>query len=177
MVFFSKGFFLNGTNRTDLHTIWDVEIINTRINRHFQSNINLYYEYLKSLMLNQSLLVNETYNDYKNWIEESVDYVCKQVYIDDNNIKLNVSLNFTLGEIYFNRNWPLIDQRLAQGGRRLASLLNHLVEHRSTTKLSPHIIALIMVIWIEFIIGILAIIGVYLIKRQNQTENDVLISE
>jgi len=128
-------------------------------------------------MLNQSLLTNETYNDYKKWIDESIDYVCKQVYLDDNNIKLNVSLNFTLGEIYFNRNWPLIDQRLAQGGRRLASLLNRLVEHRSTTKLSPHIIAFILVIWIEFIIGILAIISVYLFKRQNKTEHNVLISE
>jgi hypothetical protein len=128
-------------------------------------------------MLNQSLVINETYNNYKIWIDESIDYVCKQVYLDDNNIKLNISLNFTLGENYFNRNWPLIDQRLAQGGRRLASLLNRLVEHRSSMKLSPHIIALIIVLCIEFVIGILVVIGIYLFKRQNKTKNDVLISE
>jgi hypothetical protein len=49
---------------------------------------------------------------------------------NDNNIKLNVSLNFALGENYFNRTWPIIDQRLAQGGHRLAVLLNRLVDHQ-----------------------------------------------
>ncbi|CAF5008408.1 unnamed protein product, partial [Rotaria sp. Silwood1] len=108
----TTGFFFDGIHTTDLHEIWDRGIINIHINRHFQSDINLYYQYLKSLMFNQSLLVNETYNDYKKWIDESVDYVCKQVYFDDNNDKLDVSRNFILGEKYFNRNWPLIDQRL-----------------------------------------------------------------
>ncbi|CAF3805718.1 unnamed protein product, partial [Rotaria sp. Silwood1] len=75
----TTGFFFNEVNLTNLHIIWDVEIINIHINRHFQSDVNLYYQYLKSLMFNQSLLVNETYNDYKKWIDESVDYVCKQV--------------------------------------------------------------------------------------------------
>ncbi|CAF5134207.1 unnamed protein product, partial [Rotaria sp. Silwood1] len=64
------GFFFDGIHTTDLHEIWDSGIINIHINRHFQSDTNLYYQYLKSLMLNQSLLVNETYNDYKKWIDE-----------------------------------------------------------------------------------------------------------
>jgi len=167
-----KGVFLNGTNQTNLHTIWDVEIINVRINRHFQSDVNLYYEYLKTLMFNDSLIPN----DYKTWIEESIGYVCNQVYLDDNNMKLNVSVNFTLGENYFNRNWPLIDQRLVQAGHRLALLLNQLVEHRSSTKLSPAIQALIIVLCIEFIIGILVVIGVYFYKRHN-IKTDILICE
>jgi hypothetical protein len=124
-------------------------------------------------MFNDSLIPN----DYKTWIEESIGYVCNQVYLDDNNIKLNVSLNFTLGENYFNRNWPLIDQRLAQAGHRLALLLNQLVEHRSSTKLSPAIQALIIVLCIEFIIGVLVVIGVYLYKRHNNIKTDILISE
>ena len=97
------GFFFDEKNLTNLHTIWDVEIINKRIERYFQSDVNLYYEYLKLLMINQSAFINETYNDYKVWIDESVGYVCQQVYLDDNDIKLNVSINFTLGENYFNR--------------------------------------------------------------------------
>jgi hypothetical protein len=167
-----KGYFLNGTNLTNLHTIWDVEIINARIDRHFQSNVNLYYNYLKSLMI-----INGTSNDYKSWINESINYVCGQVYLDDNNIKLNVSLNFTLGENYFNRNWPIIDQRLAQGGHRLAVLLNRLVEHRSSMKLSPQIQAFIIVFCIEFVIGILAGISFILFRKKYKTNNDVLISE
>ncbi|CAF5153751.1 unnamed protein product, partial [Rotaria sp. Silwood1] len=58
------GFFFNWANITELHKMWDIEIINIHLQRHFQSDINLYYQYLKSLMLNQSLLVNEIYNDY-----------------------------------------------------------------------------------------------------------------
>ncbi|CAF4366022.1 unnamed protein product, partial [Rotaria sordida] len=131
------GFFINKTNPIDLHHIWDVEIINIHINRHFQSDVNLYYEYLKSLMFNKFLLTNETYNDYKKWIDESVSYVCKQVYLDDNNIKPDISRNFVLGEKYFNRNWPLIDQRLLQAGCRLALLLNQLSKNRSSKKFLP----------------------------------------
>ncbi|CAF0977650.1 unnamed protein product [Adineta steineri] len=171
-----KGLFLNGTNETNLHTIWDVEIITNHINQHFQSDINLYYNYLESLMLNQSLNINETYDNYKLWIDESVNYVCKQVYFDDNNIKINGSLNFTLGYDYFNRNWPLVDQRLAQGGRRLGSLLNQLAKSRSSTKLPPDVQALIIVLCIEFIIGIIAVIGVYRYKRPINPETQPLLS-
>lgn len=172
-----KGFFLNQSNRTDLHTIWDTTIIDTRINLYFQSDVNLYYEYLKSLMSIKPSINNETYNDYKLWINESINYVCKQVYFDDNFLKLNSSLNFTLGEIYFNRNWPIIDQRLVQGGRRLAALLNQLVEHRSTTKLAPDITALIITLSIEFIIGIFVIIGVYWYRNQHRSGYEVLPSD
>ena len=128
-------------------------------------------------MFNQSLLINETDNDFKKWIEESVNYVCKQVYFDENNRKMNVSFNFTLGEEYFNRNWPLIDQRLAQAGRRLGSLLNQLTNHRSSTKLSPGIQALIITLCIESVIVILAVIAVYFYKRQKNGERTVLMSE
>jgi hypothetical protein len=133
--------------------------------------VNLYYDYLKSLVM------NETSNDYKSWIDESIKYVCEQIYLDDNNIKLNVSLNFTLGENYFNRNWPIVDQRLSQGGHRLAILLNRLVEHRSSLKLSPHIQALIVVLCIEFVIGILAGIFFFVFRKHYiGRNNDVLIS-
>ena len=128
-------------------------------------------------MLNYSSGINETHNDYKTWIDESINYVCKQVYLDDNDNKLNVSLNFTLGENYFNRNWPTIDQRLAQAGRRLAVLLDRLAENRSSTKLSPDVQALIIVICIEVVIGILAVLGVYMFKRQNYGKIEVLINE
>jgi hypothetical protein len=128
-------------------------------------------------MINQSSIVNETYDDYQIWIKESINYVCQQVYLDEDNIKLNVSRNFTLGENYFNRNWPVIDQRLAQAGRRLASLLNQLDKKRSTTKFSPAIQALITFACIQLGISILAGISVYLYKRQNKRQYEILVSE
>lgn len=170
-----KGYFLNGTNLTNLHSIWDVEIIGTRIDRYFQSNVNLYYDYLKNLM--NTLVINETYNDYQSWITEDIGYVCGQIYLDDNLNRLNVSVNFTLGENYFLRNWPVVDQRLAQGGRRLANLLNHLVEHRSSMKLPPHIQALIIVGCIELLVVILAALGFFFTRKQWMTKNEMLITE
>ncbi|CAF4082003.1 unnamed protein product, partial [Rotaria sordida] len=99
------------------------------------------------------------------------------VYLDDNNIKLDISRNFVLGEQYFNRNWPLIDQRLVQAGRRLASLLNQLSKNRSSKKLSSEIQTLIIILCIGLAIGIFATLGVYLYKRKKNREYDVLTSE
>ena len=174
---FRVGFFLNGTVLTNLHTIWDVEIINTRIERHFQSNVNLYYDYLRTLMLNQSSMVNETYNDYQAWIEESVKYVCQQVYLDDNGNRLNVASTFHLGEAYFNRNWPVVDQRLAQAGRRLAALLDRLAEGRPATKLPQDVQALIVMLCIALVIIITAGVGMFLYYRQNPAKVDLLLPE
>ncbi|CAF0816595.1 unnamed protein product [Adineta ricciae] len=172
-----KGFFLNGKNLTNLHTIWDVEIIVNRIQRHFQSDVNLYYNHLLALMLNQSAMINETYNNYEEWVKESVDYVCKQVYLNDNGTRLNVSLNFTLGEEYFNRNWPTVDQRLTQAGWRLATLLNHLAEQRSSTKLPPDMQALIIMACIAIGIFILATIGFYQYKPPEIPDRSPLLAE
>ncbi|CAF4103175.1 unnamed protein product, partial [Rotaria sp. Silwood1] len=129
------------------------------------------------LMFNQSLLVNETYNDYKKWIDESVDYVCKQVYFDDNNDKLDVSRNFILGEKYFNRNWPLIDQRLTQAGRRLASLLNQLDKNQSSKKLPSNILTHIIVLCIVLSLGIIVSLSVYLYRRHRKGQYDAMTSE
>lgn len=128
-------------------------------------------------MINQSLLINETYNDYKVWIDESVGYVCQQVYFDDNDFKLNVSINFTLGENYFNRNWPLIDQRLASGGWRLAVLLNQLAQNRSSIKFLPDMKTLIIIFCIVFCISILLAIVVCVYKRRHYKKLDILMPD
>ena len=43
---------------------------------------------------------------------------------------MNASVNFTLGEIYYERSIHIIEQRLAQAGRRLGMLLNQLAKTR-----------------------------------------------
>ena len=164
---------MNGINLTNLHSIWDVEIIDTRIRRHFQSDVNLYYEHL------QSLMVNETANNFRPWIDESVNYVCTQVYFDGNNRTLNASAIFNLGDEYFNRNWPLVDQRLAQAGSRLAGLLNQLSTNRSPMKLTPGLQALIITLSIALGLAVLLTIGLgtYLFSRKYTKRFDVLPTE
>ena len=168
---------MNNTNLTNLHSVWDVEIIDTRIRRHFQSDTNLYYDYLKSLMLNQSSSINETGYEFSRWINESVNYVCAQLYFDDGNVKMNASKIFTLGEDYFNRNWPLVDQRLAQAGRRLSLLINQLSNRRTRSKLAPNMEALALSVCSAIAIGLVVGMTLYLLGRRNMGMTHRLISE
>lgn len=128
-------------------------------------------------MLNESSAMNETYNDYKKWIDESVNYVCQQIYLDDNNTRIDASTHFRLGEIYFNRNWPLVDQRLTQGGYRLSVLFNQLYKNRSTTKLPPDMLALIIGSCIALVIVLVLSECVYLYKRKTNQNQHALLTE
>jgi len=139
----------------NLHTLWDSTIINLRIQRDFYSNSNLYYEYIYQLMIRQSQKDND--NDILQWINEGINFVCQQVYIDDDNNTMNASIRFDLGEDYYKRSFPIIDQRLADGGRRLGALLNRLGRNRpiasSKDKLYLRTYILIGVLCIQFILG------------------------
>src|ERR1700722_9082119 len=165
---------MNETNQTNLHSVWDSDLLEYRLHQDFQSNIDLYFNHIFLLMLNQSTSNND--DDFKQWIRESTDIVCSQIYFDDNNMTLSSSINFTLGEIYYNRNLPLVEQRLAQAGRRLGSLLNRLANNRppSTSnkkdKLCGGSIALIVVLLTEAIIGLIVILGVHLHIRSRNKE-------
>ena len=174
-----SGYFLNGTNQTNLHAIWDEQIINYRLQRHFQSDLHLYLNYLSSLMLNQSISSNESATDYQQWISESIFYVCNEVYFDDNRVKMNASKNFTLGEDYFSRMWPIVDRRLTQGGRRLSLLLNQLSTHRTKRKLSPDMDALIVALCTGLTLCLLIGIILHFLGRRHQRteETTPLISE
>lgn len=150
---------MNRTNITNLHSLWDSTMIGTRLQRDFKSNTNIYYEYIYELMQNQSSSEND--NDINQWINESLNFVCSQIYLDENNAIMNSSVNFILGDIYYNRSIPVIEQRLAQGGRRLGALLNSIAKnHRGKPaekddKICPGTIALIAILAAELVIAII----------------------
>jgi hypothetical protein len=109
--------------------------------------------------------------DYDNqqWINENMDFVCQQIYIDDNNYQMNSSMTFNLSEIYYKRNYPIIEQRLIQGGYRLGVLLNRLaltptIETTTSINTNIFIIVLFVLFLIGIILAIIFFIG-YLIKR------------
>jgi hypothetical protein len=121
---------MNGTQPINLHIVWDTAMVTHRLHESFQSDVDRYFDYLYSLMMNQSLSIKDNdAKDFKMWMQESADAVCSQVYLNDDNQIFNSSFN--LGQAYFDRSWPLIDQRIAQGGHRLASLLKRLTMERS----------------------------------------------
>jgi hypothetical protein len=91
---------MNRTAQTNLHSLWDQGLITIRLQRDFQSNISLYYDYIYELMNNQSLIDNKD-DDIEQWIKENIHFVCSQIYLDEQNVTMNSSVNFTLGEIYY----------------------------------------------------------------------------
>ncbi|CAF1902226.1 unnamed protein product [Rotaria magnacalcarata] len=146
-----KGYFMNQTFPTNLHSLWDSGLISIRLSRDYGSNITSYYEHIYSLMLAQGSTSNN--EDFIQWIQESLQHVCQQVYLDESNMIMNASVKFTLGNIYYERNIGIIEQRLAQGGRRLGTLLNRLATDSLTIssrceKLCSNMNKLIMLICI-----------------------------
>ena len=162
---------MNVTTQTNLHSLWDSGLITVRVRRDFQSNNSLYYDYIHDLMLQRPLTDND--DDILQWIEEDIDLVCSQVYLNEQNTTMNASVNFQLGESYYQRNIPAIEQRLALGGRRLGALLNRLKQPSSTipsptiataTNLSLITYILIGIIVVEFIVVV--ILGICCIRRR-----------
>ncbi|CAF2631595.1 unnamed protein product [Rotaria sp. Silwood2] len=154
-----RGYFMNETSRTNLHTLWDVGLIMMRLRRDFQQNISHYYEHIYQLMLNQSSF-DDNDNNVEQWIKENINLVCGQIYFDEHNAIMNASANFTLGEIYYQKFIPIIEQRLAYGGRRLATLLNQLGKNRlqkpsnNKDKLCSNSVFLIIILCVESILAI-----------------------
>jgi hypothetical protein len=130
-------------------------------------------------MLHQSPVDND--DNIEQWIKEDIDIVCTQVYRDENNGTMNASTNFNLGEAYYQRSISVIEQRLAQGGRRLGALLNRLAKKRpekpsaKKEKLCTGTIVLIAVLAAE---GVLAIIvGILLlVKSKNKSSGSMSLN-
>ncbi|CAF3529092.1 unnamed protein product [Rotaria sp. Silwood1] len=161
---------MNSPHETNLHSVWDSGLIHQRISHDFQSNIAMYYEYLHELMRNQTPTSNN--DDFKQWIAESVTWVCEQVYVDESNAIMNASVAFHLGNMYYEKNIRVVEKRITQAGQRLGSLLNMLATNRpkspsSTGKLHWSTIALIVILGIEFIV-VIAVVGHRMFKRQKE---------
>jgi len=163
--------FLNNSLQTELHSLWDTGIIDARIKRDFHSNQNLYYDHIYDQML-YNLPLTAYDNDIQQWINEDLNFVCQQIYFDDNNHLMNSSMTFNLNETYYNRSYPIVEQRLIQAGYRLGVLLNRLAQNPTTeitTSVNTNII--VIVLFGVFVIGIiLAIIFFirYLIKHRRK---------
>ncbi|CAF3068994.1 unnamed protein product, partial [Rotaria sp. Silwood2] len=121
---------------TNLHSLWDTGILSFRLRNTFQSNINSYYDYLYLKMLNQTVEMND--DTFLQWVAESIDIVCKQVYFDETNMLMNSTSTFNLSHVYYERNWPVVEKRLIQTGSRLGALLNQILKkHTESTTLTP----------------------------------------
>ena len=164
---------MNGTSLTNLHSLWDSGMITVRLRRDFHSNTSLYYDHIYELMLNQTSVDND--DNMEQWINENINLVCSQIYVDEHNITMNATTNFILGEIYYQKNILVIEQRLAQGGRRLGALLNKLAKnrpHKSSDKICSGYTVLAAVLGAELIIAI--VVGIIIWQRCKDKSSSVI---
>ena len=150
---------MNETHTTNLHSLWDSGLITLRLQQDFQRNVSLYYDYIYRLMQNLSSVDND--DNIEQWIKENMNLICSQIYVDDNNVTMNSSVEFHLGETYYQTNIVIVEQRLAYSGRRLGAILNRLATKRprkpldNKDRLCSGTIALIVVLCAE---GVLAVV-------------------
>lgn len=117
--------FMNSYYTSKLHSLWDSGIINHHLRNKFSNNESLYYNHIYRIMLDETS-PSDGNDDILQWINENLNFICKDIYFDDQNRTIDTSMVYNLSETYYERVHPIIDKRLALGGRRLAALINRL---------------------------------------------------
>ncbi|WMV16094.1 hypothetical protein MTR67_009479 [Solanum verrucosum] len=111
--------------KTNLHHVWDTMIIESALKTYYKSDI---------MLMTQALLKNitdEWSDDVPSW-ESCKEMVCPDPYASES-IRLackfayrNATPGSTLTDDYFLSRLPVVEKRLAQGGVRLAEVLNRI---------------------------------------------------
>ncbi|CAF1919537.1 unnamed protein product [Rotaria magnacalcarata] len=125
---------------TNLHSLWDTVMIERRISQDFHSQPLLYLDYLLDQMKTRYA---QNISDWTHcpstdesrflacstsWIVEDAQFNCDIVYRDENNQPMSVSKEFNLGQTYYNTRMVILEQRLIQGGLRLGTVINKIVQ-------------------------------------------------
>ncbi|KAM3285184.1 endonuclease 1 [Capsicum chacoense] len=113
-------------HKSNLHHVWDREIILTAAKEYYAKDVNLLEEDIEG-----NFTDGIWSDDLASWREcgnifscvnkfatESINIACKWGYKD-------VETGETLSDDYFNSRLPIVMKRIAQGGVRLAMLLNN----------------------------------------------------
>ncbi|XP_028767641.1 endonuclease 1-like [Neltuma alba] len=112
-------------HKSNLHHVWDKEIIATALKDYYEKDFNLLLEDIEGNYTDgiwsddvQSWSHCKDLSSCVNsWAKESIQIACKWGY-------KGVESGMTLADDYFNSRMPLVMKRIAQGGIRLAMILN-----------------------------------------------------
>lgn len=112
---------------SNLHHVWDTSIIDTALKRFYKSDLS---DFIKAI---QNNITDSWSDDLAAWeVCSSNSTVCPDPYASES-ISLacsyaykNATPGSTLGDEYFLSRLPIVKQRLAQGGIRLATTLNRI---------------------------------------------------
>ncbi|KAL2630048.1 hypothetical protein R1flu_014734 [Riccia fluitans] len=122
------------TRKYNLHHIWDSEFIFRARDYMFGKDItaltSAIYLNVTTSWLKESeewaKCPDDTFPCPNPFATESIELACKYAY-------RNATPGSTLEDEYFLSRWPIVERRLAQGGVRLATLLNHLFSTNSSS--------------------------------------------
>ncbi|XP_051129029.1 endonuclease 4-like [Andrographis paniculata] len=121
--------------KTNLHHVWDTMIIESAMKTFYGKDLATMIQAIQrnitDAFIDESTLKNCNQTVCPDpYASESVSLACKYAY-------RNATPGSTLEDDYFYSRWPVVEQRLAQGGVRLAALLNRIFsKHESTARAS-----------------------------------------
>jgi len=109
--------------KTNLHAVWDDYII-----QKWNDDFSSASQELQEIITNNSSLIQQyTANmDPLEWATESFDYVLSTVYNFTGSQKPGKTIY--LGDDYYNRNLPIVQQRLMAAGIRLAAVFDNIFQ-------------------------------------------------
>ncbi|KAM7500832.1 hypothetical protein LguiA_025246 [Lonicera macranthoides] len=113
--------------KTNLHHVWDNMIIESAMKTFYNKDLTTMIQAI------QTNITDDWFNDISSWgncasnhtvcpdpyASESIALACKYAY-------RNATPGTTLGDDYFLSRLPVVEKRLAQGGVRLAAILNRI---------------------------------------------------
>jgi len=101
--------------KTELHAVWDDNIIE----KYNKDWVSFSAELKTTIKTNSTIIKQYTKNmDPISWANESFDYTKSDVYVGVSGVDPNLT------DDYYNRNIPIVKERLMAAGIRLATLLN-----------------------------------------------------
>lgn len=113
--------------KTNLHHVWDNMIIESAMKMYYSSSLATMIQAI------QNNITDVWFNEISSWENCTSDHsVCPDPYASES---INLSCKFayrnatpgcTLGDDYFLSRLPVVEKRLAQGGVRLAAILNRI---------------------------------------------------
>ncbi|WVZ25196.1 hypothetical protein V8G54_003740 [Vigna mungo] len=120
--------------KTNLHHVWDDMIIQSALKTFYDSDLSIMIQAI------QRNITDNWSNDVSNWehcahnytacpdryASESISLACKFAY-------KNATPGSTLEDEYFLSRLPIVEKRLAQGGVRLAAVLNNIFASKTRT--------------------------------------------
>ncbi|CAJ2648419.1 unnamed protein product [Trifolium pratense] len=118
------------TRKQNLHHIWDASILDTEVQRFHDSDMD---EFIDALQQNITKVWSKEVEEWESCISndiacpsiyasESIEDACEWAYKD-------APEGSTLKDDYFLSRFPIVNLRLAQGGVRLAAILNRIFDN------------------------------------------------